>query len=115
MLVSGDGQTSAPYLDPEHLITFVGLAFGVGFLHFISQNSLGNNTFYSFIYGAGAAPLLSIAVVKYVVLLYLKSCGSFIERSGLDIETFEVVDLEEMQCELEIMYTQKMFLNMYNN
>ena len=100
------------------MMTLAGLAFGAGFLHFNTPNGRGSYIFYGFIYGA--APLFSIAVLNYVVLLYLKSCagcccGSFIERSGLDIDTFEVVDLEEMQCELEIMYTQKMFLNMYNN
>ena len=96
------------------MMTLAGLAFGAGFLHFNTPNGRGSYIFYLFIYGA--APLFSIAVVNYVVLLYLNSCagcccGSFIERSGLDIDTFEVVDLEEVQSEFEMIYIQKkMFL-----
>ena len=87
------------------IITFAGLVFGAGFLHFINRNSLGSYLFYEFIYGA--APLFSIAVVNYIVLLNLKSCadcccGSFIARSGLDIDTFEVVDFEEVQSVFEM-------------
>ena len=52
------------------------------------------------------APLMFLAITFYAILMTVKSCicacscGPFLQRSGLDIETLEVVDLEEVRHQL---------------
>ena len=51
-----------------------------------------------------AAPLMFVAIIFYAIFLTAESClckcGPFVKTSGLDIETLEVVDLEQVQHDL---------------
>ena len=79
------------------LITMLGLTFGALFLYFVNEGDIG---FFLIISG----PLMFIAIIFYTMFLTAESClckcGPFVKRSGLDIETLEVVDLEEVQLNL---------------
>ena len=81
------------------LITMLGLTFGALFLFSINS---GNK--YIFVFSS--IPLMFFAISFYAIVLTLKSClcacsrVPFVNRSGLDIETLEVVDLEQVQHDL---------------
>ena len=77
------------------LITMGGLIFGALFLYYSDS-----------IFVIAAPPLLVLAIIFYTILLTAESCtctcrcGPYIKRSGLDIDTLEVVDLEDIVHDL---------------
>ena len=89
------------------VITMAGLTFGGVFLNFYVyfDVSLG--------FISVAAPLMFIAITLYAIFLTVESCicacrcGPFVKRSGLDIETLEVVDLEQVQQDLQAQFEMK--------
>ena len=76
------------------IITLAGLIFGAVFVN------LNLNVGLFFIYCA--APMMFIAIVNYAILMTVKSCicasscCPLIKRSGLDIQTLEIVFLEDV-------------------
>ena len=89
------------------LITMLGLTFGALFLHFIAEKDrvgYGNTTLFIIF----AAILMFLAIMFYAIFLTVESCicackcGPFVKRSGIDIETLEVVDLEDMQLQHDL-------------
>ena len=93
------------------LITILGLTFGGLFLSFVVDSryhqEVPNGSGYAEYFIITAALLLFIAIIFYTIVLKVESCicackcGPFVERSGLDIETLEVVDLEEVEHDLD--------------
>ena len=92
------------------LITMLGLTFGALFLYFVVESRKHQWNFeelFTGIFVICAAPLMFLAIVFYAIFLIVESCicackcGPFVKRSGLDIETLEVVDLEEVQNDLD--------------
>ena len=89
------------------VITMAGLTFGGVFLNFYVyfDVSLG--------FISVAAPLMFIAITLYAIFLTVESCicacrcGPFVKKSGLDIETLEVVDLEQVQHDLHSQFEMK--------
>ena len=75
------------------LITMGGLIFGALFLYLVVDSE--SSEFFIII----ATPLMFVAIIFYTILLTAESCtctckcGPYIKRSGLDIETLEIVDL----------------------
>ena len=89
------------------VITMLGLTFGALFLYFVVEARDHNRNFENLgtgIFVICAAPLMFLAIIFYAIFLTAESCickcGPFVKRSGLDIETLEVVDLEEVQLNL---------------
>ena len=99
------------------LITMLGLTFGALFLYFVVERR--EHQFLNFeqldtgIFVFCAAPLMLLAIIFYAIFLTVESCiwackcGPFIKRSGLDIETLEVVDLEQVQHDLHSQFEMK--------
>ena len=92
------------------LITMLGLTFGALFLNFVVESGRAYVTeFFLMI----AGPLMFLAIIFYTIFLTVKSCicackcGPFVKRSGLDIETLEVVDLEQVQHDLHSQFEMK--------
>ena len=98
----------------------LGLTFGGLLIYFVEDRryysylqsqDLGYGQGYTEYFTIPAALLVFIAIIFYTIVLKVKSCtccccccackcGPFVKRSGLDIETLEVVDLEEVQNDL---------------
>ena len=93
----------------------LGLTFGGLLIYFVEDRKyysylqsqgLGYGQGYTEYFTIPAALLVFIAIIFYTIVLKVESCicackcGPFVERSGLDIETLEVVDLEEVQHDL---------------
>ena len=99
------------------LITMVGLTFGALFLYFVVESRLHHLNFENL--GTGifvfcAAPLMFLAIILYAIFLTAGSClckcGPFVKTSGLDIETLEVVDLEQVQHNLHSQFEMNLGL-----
>ena len=96
-------------------ITLAGLTFGGGILNveYANRPDIGCYKsvlglcipYHTLIFVCVAVPLMIFAIVNYAILMIVKSCpctccfgAPFIKRSGLDIETLEVLFLEEIQA-----------------
>ena len=87
----------------------LGLTFGTVFLYFVVDSRRHEWGFLRYhtltpIFAISAAMFL--AIIFYIIFLSVEKCiclckcGPYVKRSGLDIETLEVVDLEEEQLNL---------------
>ena len=83
------------------LITLTGLVFGAGFLlhHYRLHTDYGLVFIYTIL------PLMFVAFIMYVIVITVESCYcactcssiSITKKSGLDLDTLEVVFLEDAQ------------------
>ena len=98
------------------LITMLGLTFGVLFLYFVVESRAHYKNFENLTTGLFlmiAGPLMFLAIIFYTIFLTVKSCicackgGPCVKRPGLDIETLEVVDLEQVQHDLHSQFEMK--------
>ena len=99
------------------LITMLGLTFGALFLYFVVESRRHQWNFEDLATGLFVfctAPLMFLAIIFYAIFLTAESCickcGPFVKRSGLDIETFEVVDLEQVQHNLHSQFEMNLWL-----
>ena len=101
------------------LITMLGLTFGACFLYFVVERNVIRHNFgehLSGIFVMIAGPLMLLAIIFYAIFLTLKSClcacscVPFVKRSGLDIETLEIVDLEQVQHNLHSQFEMNLGL-----
>ena len=78
------------------LLTMIGVVVGNVYIYFEGIYLLSPNKYGVVIL---SVILFTVTLVTFTILIYCKKicCKSFIKRSGLNIETLQVVDLEEEQ------------------
>ena len=100
------------------LITMLGLTFGALFQYFVveSRSRRDFNDMYTRHFIISVGPLMFLAIIFYAIFLTLKSClcactcVPFVKRSGLDIETLEIVDLKQVQHNLHSQFEMNLWL-----
>ena len=87
-------------------ITLCGITFGTTFVYLnLNHSGVNSKVFYSF---EICFPLIFITLFTFSCLRYLKACCcyvfdiSFIQQYGLDIESLQVVNIEELTSQSDI-------------